>query len=87
MARSADLIASEPVFVPDVFATALVGLETIGGNHRLTFAVDRLAVEGVPSERVIVCHLVLAPGVLECLARIAGCGVAAEICGVYAGNA
>lgn len=56
---------TEPVYVPDTCATELVAITENAIGVCMTFAMSREAVGEVPSERVIVCRLVLPRAVYE----------------------
>ena len=50
---------TEPIAVPDVFATGLARIEEAGGNLRLTFYVDQLSMLTGEMERLIVARIVV----------------------------
>jgi hypothetical protein len=68
-------VVMEPGVTPDTFATELVACHRLGGNLRLTFAVQQRMFDGTPDgtpERVVVAKLVLpADAVQESLLTIA----------------
>jgi hypothetical protein len=58
---------SEPVHVPDIFATDLSAIVEVGeGNYRLVWSVQRAALGTlIPQEQIIVCNLVVPRAVLD----------------------
>jgi hypothetical protein len=67
---------SEPVHVPDIFATDLSAIVEVGeGNYRLVWSVQRAALGTlIPQEQIIVCNLVVPRAVLDRWDAIRRCG-------------